>query len=205
MKKSIIALCGVAMMGSVAMAGTDIDTSTEVVVEQPVTEMQVQEYTGFYAGLGLSDVASRDTGVSLSFTGEEAGADRVWGVSLLAGYTVNQYMAIEGRYTASFTKEDISEMRGLSIYVKPQYPVNDDFSVYALLGYGSVTLDSINGSGVDVDDSGFQWGLGASYDVTDEVSVFVDYTMLANDMDGHFTHNDGADVDALTIGVNYRF
>ena len=60
---------------------------------------------------------------------------------------------------------------------------------------------------VDVDDSGFQWGLGASYVMTETFSVFFDYVSLASDMesDAFLGNTPDVDSDALTLGVIYNF
>ena len=67
-------------------------------------------------------------------------------------------------------------------------------------------MDPINAADVNVDDSGFQWGIGASYLATENISIFADYTSLANDMEGIY-YNGALEVsaDAFTIGVNYLF
>ena len=59
---------------------------------------------------------------------------------------------------------------------------------------------------IDVDDSGFQWGLGASYAIGENYTLFIDYTSLAADMDGYY-YNGALEVDAdsFTIGVTYKF
>ncbi|RRS30901.1 MAG: hypothetical protein P794_05200 [Epsilonproteobacteria bacterium (ex Lamellibrachia satsuma)] len=97
-------------------------------------------------------------------------------------------------------------MDGWSLFLKPQYPVTEEIGVYALLGFGGVNLDGVNGNYVDVDDTGFQWGIGASYLFMERTSLFVDYTSLANDMDGVYWNGAvKADVDAITVGVTYDF
>jgi len=127
-------------------------------------------------------------------------------IILLAGYNINTYVAIEGRYTTTVTQKNISEMSGISIFVKPQYNISEELSVYGLLGYGKVNIDNADRqANVNVDKSGFQWGLGANYDVTDDISVFIDYTSLANDMDGNFLNANSVDADALTVGLVYNF
>ena len=203
MKKIVLSVCAIAAMSSLSFAGGDFVTPEEPVVVVPVV---VEELSGFYAGLGITAVSVRDTDFSVDWGGESAYQDRLGNVSLVAGYNFNEYIAVEGRYTTSFAHEDSVEMSGWSLFVKPQYPVTEDFSVYALLGFGGVILDGVDGAVVDVDDTGFQWGLGASYMVMENVSLFADYAWLANDMDGVFYN--GAlqiDVDAFTIGVNYQF
>jgi len=205
MKKTTLSLCTIVAMSSLMFAGGNIAIPEEPQVIIPVVMDEVDE-SGFYAGIGLSAVSTRDTDASLDFIDEEEGQDRLVNVSFLAGYNVNTYFAAEGRYTTSVADEDMVEISGWSIFAKPQYPVTEDFSIYALLGFGGVTLDGINGYIADVDDTGFQWGLGASYLVMENFSLFADYTSLANDMDGVY-HNGAlqVDVDAVTAGVSYQF
>jgi len=202
MKKIVLSVCAIAAMSSLSFAGGDFVTPEEPVVVVPV--VVEEESSNFYVGIGLTAVSTRDAAVSVDW-GATIGQDRLGNISLLAGYNFNEYIAAEGRYTTSFTHEDNVEMSGWSIFVKPQYPVTEDFSVYALLGVGGVILDGVDGAVVDVDDTEFQWGLGASYMVTDNVSLFADYTWLTG-MEGVFYN--GAletDVDEFTIGVNYHF
>ena len=200
MKKIALSVVAIVGMSSFGFAGGDIaPVDTPMVVEEAVS-------SSFYVGFGLAGVSARDSAADLNFFDEEAGQERLANVSLLAGYNFNEYVAVEGRYTTSFAKEDSLEMDGWSLFVKPQYPVSEDFSIYALLGFGGVTMDGINGSAVDVDETGFQWGLGMEYAVMENISLFADYTSLAADMDGYFYN--GAlevDADALTIGMNYKF
>jgi len=180
----------------------DVEPAVEPIVAVPV----VEEERPFYVGLGVAAVSSRDASVSMDFFDPSDGQDRLGNVSFIAGYNYNEYFALEGRYTTTFTEEDLVEMDGWSLFLKPQYPVSEAFSLYALLGFGGVTMDGVNGSGVDVDDTGFQWGLGLGYAMTESFDVFVDYTSLAADMDG--VYYNGAlevDADAVTLGVNYKF
>jgi len=102
------------------------------------------------------------------------------------------------------------EMSGWSLFVKPQYPVTEDFSVYALLGAGGLDLSGSLVSAVpsipvvDVDNTTFQWGIGLSYRVMENVSLFADYAWLANGIDDENSVYQ-LDVDTFTIGVNYHF
>ena len=203
MKKIVLSVWAVMAMSSLGFAGGDMK-DVEPAIE-PVVVVE-EEKSGFYAGLGFSAVNTRDADVSMDFFNSKAAQDRLANVSFFARYNFNEYIAAEGRYTTSVGHRDDVEMSGWSLFVKPQYPVSENFSLYALLGFGGVTLDGVNGANVDVDETGFQWGLGTSYAITESMTVFVDYTSLANDMDGTFYN--GAlqvDTDALTIGLNYLF
>ena len=199
MKKIALSAAAIVGMSSFGFAGGDI-----IPVAAPIVEEI--DNSSFYVGLGYAAVSVRSSADDLNFFDEEPGQDRLGNISLLAGYNFNEYVAVEGRYTTSFNQEDSVEMDGWSLFVKPQYPVSEDFSIYALLGFGGVIVDGINGHVADVDDSGFQWGIGASYLAAENISVFIDYTSLASDMEGlYFTGAPEIDADALTLGVTYSF
>ncbi len=166
---------------------------------------------GFYLGGGLSAAVATNSDVSADFfEADKTGQDRLGNLTLLAGYDYNEYVAAEARYTTSITHETKVSMDGWGLYVKPQYPASENFKIYALLGFGGVTLDGVNGFTADVDDTGFQWGIGASYSLksyTDsDIALFIDYVSMASEMDGLFY--DGAlqaDVAAVNVGLTYRF
>ena len=199
----------VAVMRSSAFAGggfKDVEPAVE-----PVIAVVVEEVSPFYVGLGLSAVSTRDG--DLNFFDGEAGQDRTGDILVMAGYEFNQYVAVEGRYMTSITDEDVITRDSWGIYVKPQYPATEDFTLYALLGYGGLTVDG-KGSALiprnrsDVDDTGFQWGLGASYAIIENVSIFADYVSIATDMDADIFMGSllkEVSSDAFTLGVTYNF
>ena len=203
-------MAGTLIYGSVAMAGGDV-----IPIEDPASVPTVTKDSGFYFGLGFSSM-----NLDNDFSKEEFSAT---GAMLQAGYQFNSYLAVEGRYTLNVGdldydhgttgNPDYSDYPGdfsnLAIYVKPMYSF-DDLSLYALLGYGEVTLTdlphpSTSGS-VDRAEDGFQWGLGASYTFMDNVSVFVDYVKVYNDK-GFDYRAQNADInsDLWTLGVSYGF
>ena len=197
MKRIILS---VAVMSSLAFAGGDV---APVVV--PVV---IDEVSPFYMGLGLSAVSTRNSRISLSFTSDKREQDRTGDVSAMVGYDFNPYIALEGRYMTSMFDEDELSRSSWGIYAKPQYPVTEEFSVYALLGYGGLRANGKGRTLVHVNDTGFQWGLGISYAVSDHADVFFDYVNVANDMDSDvFRGSPFAEVDsdALTVGVTYNF
>jgi len=194
MKKLALSLVSIAAMGTFAVA------------EGNTVPMEESVNSSFYVGLALSAVSTRDADVSMDIFNVKAGQDRLGNITLQAGYNFNEYVAVEGRYTTTFSDEDLVEMDGWSLFVKPQYPVTEEFNIYALLGFGGVTMDPVNGSSVNVDDSGFQWGLGANYNFTENISVFFDYVSYASDMDGTYWNGAlKADADAFNLGVTYTF
>lgn len=198
-KFSMIALMAISSLG---MAGGPVEP-----VVAPVEIIPVEDNSGFYVGLGLSAVITYEDGVSRSFFESTSGQERTGDLVLLAGYDFNDYIAVEARYLTTFTHDDILERSMWAVYAKPQYPVTEEFSIYALLGYGNYQLDAINNSGIDIDESGFQWGFGMSYEVMEDVSLFVDYVSIANDVDVPLFFNSDVSIssDAVTAGVTYKF
>ena len=201
MKKITLSLLSVIVLSGVSFAEGNVVSSESLVgIENP-----------FYAGIALAVISTRGSNADLSFFDEEPGQDRLGNITLNVGYDFSQYVAVEARYTTDISNEDVIEMSGWSLFLKPQYPVTEDFTFYALLGFGGVTVDGINAiNSVSVDDITFQWGLGMSYSlksyIKSDVSIYVDYTSLASDMDGIYWNGDlQTNVDALTVGVNYRF
>lgn len=203
MKKLALSLVSFVALSGVGFAGGDIVPAAPIAMEEGGQP--------FYAGIALAAMSTRGSSADLSFFSEEPGQDRLGNITLNAGYDFHQYIGVEARYTTTISDEDVVEMSGWSIFVKPQYPVSDDFTIYALLGFGNVAIESINAFDlVDIDDSGFQWGLGLSYSLksmTDsDVAIYVDYTSLATDMDGVYWNGDPqVNADALTVGITYRF
>ena len=202
MNKIVHSVWAVAAMSSLGFAGGDMK-DVEPAVE-PVVAVE-EEKSGLYAGLGISALSTREG--SLDFFSEKSGQDRTGNLLFMAGYEFNTYVAVEGRYSTYIAEEDFLNSDTWGIYLKPQYPVNEDFKLYALLGFGGMDAEGVNGYDVDVDDSGFQWGLGVSYAMTETVSVFLDYVSLASDMESNAFLGATPDVDsdALTLGVTYNF
>ncbi len=210
MRGMTLSLCAMVAISSSSFAGGDI-----IPVPVPVV-LEAQE-SAFYLGLGIAAVSNRDSDRAQKILDATDGQDRTGNITFTAGYDYNDYVAVEGRYTTSFTKEDVIEMSGWSLFLKPQYTFEDEngekgnFKIYALIGFGGVSMSGITSWYVDVDDTGFQYGLGASYSFKDlldgqDISIYADYTVLARDFEGLYYKGDvKADADAYTIGIAYRF
>ncbi|MBD3790222.1 MAG: porin family protein [Campylobacterales bacterium] len=214
MKKTAV---WVTLLGSLAFAGGDLGGAVEPEVAVP---MMAEESTGgFYIGLGAGYQLTYSTDSDWVDTANTQ--DKTVSIVALAGYTFNPYIAVEGRISQTVTKEDYADVFTYSLFVKPQYPVTESFDVYALLGFGGVTVEGADGEapahpgviGEEImDETGFQWGIGGSYAFTDALSVFADYTSLANDADISSTlyGYDPATYSKLsnevvTVGVTYQF
>ena len=214
MQKKLISVLSFTLMGtSLAIAGGDI-----LPVENKIIPIYVEDTTqnsGIYIGLGISDM-----GLDNDLSGETFNAT---GAMIQAGYQFNNYIAIEGRYTKNIgdleyahghtNNPDYNDYPGdfsnLAIYLKPMYSFNN-LSLYALLGYGEVTLTSLpyptSTGSVDRAEDGFQWGLGMSYNFTDTLSLFVDYVNVYDDKGFDYRAQNADIVSELwTLGVTYRF
>ena len=202
MNKSILSLVSILVLSGLSYAGGDI-APVEPVVEAPIAI----DNSALYLGLGFGSASVND-----DFSSEEISSNTIM---LQAGYKYNQYVAVEGRYTFGFnTDYDVGNTGNLSnaydgdfsswgVYVKPMYPIGD-FTLYALLGYGGVMLDDLAQG--DAYESGFQWGLGAGYAFTENVSVFVDYVSLYDDTGFDYRAQlHDVDADTWTVGVSYTF
>jgi len=192
------------VISSFAFAGggfKDVEPAVE-----PVVPIVVEEVSPFYVGLGLSGVSTGDG--DLDIFSEKVGRDRTGDILAMAGYEFNPYIALEGRYMTSVFDEDFLTRDSWGIYAKPQYPLTGEFSLYALIGYGGLNVDGKGLSLTDVSDTGFQWGLGASYEVIENIAIFADYVSIAKDMDADIFRGSllrDVSSDAFTLGATYNF
>ncbi len=200
MKKITISLIAVASMNTVVFAGGDLAQ-----VEPIVTVPQAQDHSGqYYLGLGMG--IQRTYSTDSDWFDQAVTQDRTLSVVGIWGYTYNPYLAFEGRVSQSIAYEDIVDVFTYSFFVKPQYPVTEAITTYALLGYGGVQVDDnlpiANPYTLTMDETSFQWGLGLSYAYTQNISFFADYTSLADDEMGA---TDKVSNEAITVGVTYNY
>lgn len=208
MKKITSSVIAAFTVSTMTFAGGDI-APVEPVVETPAV---VETPGNFYVGLGYSSVERTDNWNDSQYLEKyEANA-----VSLILGYSFNEYIAIEGRYMTDIGNSDITEngdtfsddigFSDIAVYVKPMLPVTDDFTLYGLLGYGKSTHHWPGYS--DITANGLQYGAGVSYALNENFSLFADYVVLAEengpkDIDGYaVTDIEG---NAITFGVTYKF
>ena len=217
MNKIALSFMAVVAMSSLGVAGGNVSPI-------PVPVVVEEDFSGFY--LGGTIVYQRTYADNSTWFGKIDSQDETGALGLVAGYDFNEYVAIEGRFATSLFEEDYAEVTTYSIFVKPQYPVTEEFKIYALLGFGNVTVDATDAGGsyfgavpsivgnTLMDESGFQWGLGVSYAVTEEIGVFFDYVAFASDAEvdptplyayGPAARYTEMSNDALTLGVTYKF
>ncbi len=133
-------------------------------------------------------------------------------MSLQVGYKFNPYIAVEGRY--GMTLSDPWQVKGVEpvadsditvwgLYLKPIFPIGPEFDLYLLLGYAGTDVvgEFPDNKSFSFDESSFSWGVGGVYDLTDNVSVFIDYTVFYDDTPVNYD----SVVDSFNFGVSYQF
>jgi len=165
------------------------------VVEPHQEEPISRGNTGIYLGLGGS-IARYDTNCDCP-TSRISGTDTTSGVIAKIGYDINQYIGVEARGISTMLKDDGAKVTHYGAYLKPMLPLTETLNAYGLVGYGSSeTTGSLRKSDVD----GLAWGLGADYDITNNVSAFIDYEKLINKSDSN-----APKLDTINVGANYNF
>jgi len=133
------------------------------------------------------------------------------------GYKFNSYVAVEGRYwfggndtigtfpdAYGIPRQVDYDVDTFAVYVKPMYPVTDSFDVYALLGYANTDTDSYLDHD-QWDDGQFSWGVGVAFSFTDNIGMFVDYTLLYDNDEDINLNNLETTVNAINFGLTYSF
>jgi len=157
---------------------------------------------GFYLGLAYSFM--RDNS-EFQITNGAGGSGDIDGnlATIVSGFSFHENLAVEVRYNTLVG--DVSTSFGsfstsysnISLFLKPKVKI-EQTTVYALLGYGQSKLENYT-------DEDFQWGFGASYPVSKQTDIFIDYTNLYNNEQtiGNIYGKDN--VHLFTFGINIHF
>ena len=201
MKRTILSFVSILALSGISYAGENTD-----IVDIDVIEIPTADESAFYVGVGVSGATVHNDNNAEEITATA--------VVLQAGYQYNRYIAIEGRYNIGVdTSYDAGtlvpaptysgDFSSGGVYLKPIYPIGD-FAIYGLVGYGGVMLTNLAGGDAVVD--GLQYGAGVSYQVTETISVFADYTSLYDDKGFDYTATlDNITADIWTVGLSYKF
>lgn len=131
-------------------------------------------------------------------------------LTLRGGYDFSQFLGVEGEALIGLGDEsvtvggvtgDVSLDYGFGLFGKAQYPLNEQFSVFARLGYVYYEAEAsaaLGGQTVSVSDGegGVGYGVGAEWAFAGPNALRADYTR--NDFDG-------GEVDAWTLSYVRRF
>lgn len=200
MKKIAFSLVAFIALSSNVIAGGDImPASTAVPL---VLDDDHKDADGLYVGIAYShmshdlDFQDRSTNVELDYHG----------IMINLGYKFNPYIAVEGRYNGSLDDNDqddyteSSDITVWSLFVKPMYPLAPEMDIYGLVGYSLTEVDN-DFEITSMDEGSFSWGAGGSYAMTEDFSLFAEYTQFYNDTLNGFDHV----IDSFNIGVFYTF
>lgn len=153
----------------------------------------------FYLGGNLSssqfkaDQAPSDNFTVLSFEG-------------VAGVNLFDFLAVEGRAGAGIGDDSVTNGANTStvaidylasFYVKP-YLANDKATLYGLIGYTSVGVDT-NDPSLSSEDTadGLGYGVGFTYHISPEMDFIMEWKTAVN--------ADEFDISGGTVGLTYSF
>ena len=104
------------------------------------------------------------------------------GFKLFGGWMFNQYVGGEVEYIDGGTVGDNSfgiDSTGINASLKGNWHVNQNFDLFGKVGYyfWDADIDLSGNSGQEANESGsdLSWGLGAGYNITDNISVVAEW------------------------------
>jgi opacity protein-like surface antigen len=162
---------------------------------------------GAYVGLALSHMGVRSDHPVNLLKSEMPHQDLQKGFTAVVGYDFMKYLGAELRAALSVAGENKGQdnLAEYGIYLKPQYPVLSNLNIYGLLGYSFINMSDPatktdpNDDPFDGDNSGFSFGAGLDYGVTQNISVFTDVVNYLRDFGGSNS------TWGANFGVKYRF
>jgi opacity protein-like surface antigen len=216
MKKIISSIIATLVVSSFAFAGGEIQPVEPVV--KTITESAL---SGFYVGAGYSKTTVKENGpYSDTWEDDAGGFDGEYqenAFTAILGYSINRFLAIEGRYTTgtgsstrwedadgdAYNGPDI-DFINIAMYLKPMLPVGSHLTLYGLIGYGTNTHnwndifypDYVGAEKTyDLTANGLEYGAGVSYKVTERFALFADYVQFAKNKNDQiaWTYDDGTD------------
>jgi len=163
------------------------------VVQQPVVaEPVVAEPLGLYIAGGLTDIAVNTADTAKLFS-DTNGQERQVGLTGRVGYDFMDYLGAELRGTYGVAKDNGTKFKQVGAYLKPNYDVTDAINLYGLLG-----ASKTNFAGAQAAKSGFSYGAGLDYGITDNISVFTDVV-------NYLKKSNTPSTWGLTLGAAYQF
>jgi len=158
---------------------------------------------GFYAGasVGESSVDACGDAGALGFTDCD---DSDTGWKIFGGYDLSDNIAVEGAWadlgemTASRPgRSGGVEVDGFILDAKGTLPLNEQFGVFAKLGFMMWDAEGTGAlSGLDDDGTDFHYGIGVQYMFTEQFGIIGEWEAIDLDDD---------DVDLLSAGALMKF
>jgi opacity protein-like surface antigen len=147
---------------------------------------------GLYLAGGLTDVAVSTAGTA-NFFKSKVGQSRELGFTGKVGYDFMDYLGAELRGTYGIAKTGATKFKQVGAYLKPNYNLTDAINLYGLLG-----ASKTNFAGAAATDTGFSYGGGLDYGITDKVSVFTDVV-------NYLKKSGTPSTWGATVGAAYQF
>jgi opacity protein-like surface antigen len=205
LRSSIIAITALSTMsfaggdigGITTFENEDLNAAQQVVVEEPKVEVPavvapvVAEALGLYVGGAITDIAVNSADRANLF-GDEVGQERQVGLTGIIGYDFMNYLGAELRGTVGVAKDNGTKFKQIGAYLKPNYDITDEINIYALLGASRANMNP-NGT-----ETGFSYGAGLDYGISDNVSVFTDAV-------NYMKKSDTNSQWGLNLGAKYQF
>lgn len=201
---------------SMEAGGKTVEPAISPIVEIP----QLSDPSPWYLGAGL--VRLRYYGCRSSCEFE----DITYGMMMRGGYEYNRYIGIEGRAMwTGWEDEGAALKHHFGIFLKPMVPVGEDFNLYGLVGYGHTKIGG-DYARAALDESGFSWGVGFEYDLSDREHDREDNVRYDREFDGQADQERGwglfidyqrllvgkqnvgggdVDLDVISFGITYDF
>lgn len=192
------------------------------------------EKSGFYLGLGVGTAnyddaysVGEETAESLGLSGTKTKRDGI--AKIFGGYRINKFFALEANYT-KFADTDLeasgvilnrymtmdadNEISGYGVKAVGIYPLTNNIELNASVGLmkwkieedrsskfnGSVDKDSETAKGTSK-----VFGLGASYNLTNNVALGLDWERINDLGDKDKLAFGETDVDTFTLSAKYTF
>ena len=203
MNKLVSTIALLAITANFSIAGGNIQPILEPIeVAQPelVIDEDIQ-YDGFYIGAAVGHMSMNEAVTSDGYA-----------LSFIAGYYFNRYFGIESRYSRTVVDVDVDHgaeivsqsdiLENIGIYFKPMFNLTTGFSFYGLAGYGQSTYEKLDKT---YREDGFQWGLGAKYELAEGIGIFIDYLDMYNDDDFDGLIIKDITYGSINIGTTYTF
>jgi opacity protein-like surface antigen len=142
-------------------------------------------------------------------------------VSVLGGYQFNPFWSVEFRQHLEVNEQTPLPVLGAyqmqitsqqSVLLKGTYPLNEQFSLYGLIGVGSTKFDFTSltnapiPSGITANhhNNGLAVGFGAEYQLTPALSATLEY-MQHRDLVFQGSQYNKLSLNGIALGLNYRF
>jgi opacity protein-like surface antigen len=201
--KFLALTAGAILTASTAFAGGYAEPIAEPAPAAPIAKVAVDtEWTGFYAGLqfgqGSADVAAE--GESL-----DVGDYDAYGVHAGYLYDLGQFV-LGGEFDYNLVETEVQDFDGnlMRLRARAGYDLGR-FQPYLTAGVARLTLD--NGQD-NVSETGFTYGIGAEYLVSDQISLGLEYSRSDfSDVLEEELGTSGIDLetDLIQARVSYRF